>query len=432
MKAALLFQAVSFGIGVLTLPLFLAYLEREEFVLWILFTSIGGLTIQLEYALQIVSVRRLSRFWHQFGQESTEFQFELKATNRRYLLLSVSMLCLIGPAGLIYFETYSATDVYANWHFVWIFFIVGFAINYSVGRNNAILLATNNTDAFNYINVFSRSLNFAISAALLATGLSLIGISLSFLTSVMFGVSLIYFQSQKVLRVDGDCGKSVENSTPTIPQSSTDQIIRYTAFTIMAYFLYRGALIVIPMIRPQEDLSSYGLSLQIAAITYAVAIIPTQVRLEQLTNHVLAKDQSTVLRELSGHFTFAALTFIIVFVLAALVGDSSLKIIGSSVQLPELQDFFLILSAFFIESVIFIAANILVLLNNFKFTLKYIFLNIISIIVAIYLLSIKITVISSMILIPMIIQLLIFTPLILTSAWNELKKLAHAQSSVAG
>jgi hypothetical protein len=427
MKAAFLFQGVSLFTGIISLPVFLHYMSADAFFTWILFTTIGGLTIQLEYALQIISVRQLSRSWYAQGPTSDQFNTVIYSTRKRFLFLSAMVIFVVGPGGFYYFSALSGHKVSPGWPVAWGIFILAYGVNYFFSRNNCILLATDNTQTFNYINAFSRSLNFVLTTSLLAAGFSIIGVAFSFLASVGVGVTLIRKQAEQIL------AKTDRQRTHKRPAkrhdaigSKSQKLLPYTAFSFMAFFLYRGAFILISYLRPGDDLAPYGLILQIAAIVYAIAIIPTQVRLKPLVEYVLAKSQKQILREIYFHLGFVALVFLVSGGIITLVGPILLQLNRSQSNLPPTDGIVAVFIAFALEAVIFTLVNLLVVMRSYRFTIQYLALAFVALTLGVAMLLSGGGLYTSMILMPFAVQLGATLPLVLAQMIFRLRQLGTA------
>ena len=64
MVAAYVFHAVNMAVSILLVPLFLRHLDPSEYALWLIFTAFGGVTLQLQNAIQNVSVKEIARGVH--------------------------------------------------------------------------------------------------------------------------------------------------------------------------------------------------------------------------------------------------------------------------------------------------------------------------------------------------------------------------------
>src|SRR5437660_7747916 len=107
MRAAYLNQTINLAVAVLLVPLLVRYLDASEYILWSIFTTFGGITLQLESAIQTVSVREIAREYHS-GNVAT-LQAAIRKAKVAYTTLSGSGLVRLFALGLLYLHYVAST-----------------------------------------------------------------------------------------------------------------------------------------------------------------------------------------------------------------------------------------------------------------------------------------------------------------------------------
>ena len=187
MVAAYFYQFVSLMIGVLMVPTLLRYLDHGQFLLWAIFTTLGGLTLQIESSVQIVAVRRIARDVYA-GISLTP---SLKMVHQAYMKLAALTIGPLAVAGFLYLSYFAAPRLSANFSIEWIIFVTAFGVNYWFGINNAVLLATDHVSSYCYISSFTRLLYFVGTLWSLSCGFGILGICICFASSVVVNCSLM-------------------------------------------------------------------------------------------------------------------------------------------------------------------------------------------------------------------------------------------------
>ena len=367
MTAALIFQGVSVFVGVASVLVFLIFLNQDEFLCWILITTFGALTIQIEQGIQIVAARKLARPWH--NHDVHKYYQELALARRNYRRLSLTVFFILGSAGFLYFPLLTELPLDQHWQLTWILFVLAYVLNYWFGHNSAILLSSNCTASFNLVNALTRSLNFFLTVIFLWMGLSILGLALSFFISVCLSVTLHRrraLQQIKLLKT---------LSTPEVLSgtSISGQTLPYTIYTISNFMLYKGAFLLFPLFANAGKISDYGLALQLVTIVYTISIIPTQIWMNSLMEAVLARDGAKIRLNTVMSLGFGISIFTIFFILTIFLAEPVLHMLGSDVSLPLSGILGLIFLAFAVESIIFAIVNVLLIMQDLRFLRHYIF-----------------------------------------------------------
>jgi hypothetical protein len=381
MKAALLFQLASLFASVAMVPLLLGYLGAKDYLLWAIFTTLGGLTLQLESAIQTLMVRRVAPAWAR--GEPDRFRAELRRARLAYMALSLAVLLLLLPGGWLYLASISGGIAHwadSPWAAAWLAFTLAYALNYLFGPNNVLLLATAAIDRFYWINTGSRVLNIALTAAALVLGLGLIGVSASFLASVVVNVGAMAVAASALRRamrtpgsVFGQANTAVNGTADRKPADDAG-LVRYTLFTLVGFLLYRGAFLLAAQYQETAAAAGYGLALQAFAIIFAVAIVPMTVWLHRIVAAINAADTAREDREILRAVLFAVAAIAGGTLALEIVGPFLLDRIGSEVALPDGPTLMLMGFVFLVEALILICVNPLLLRGELGFIRPYVLL----------------------------------------------------------
>ncbi len=417
MTAALLFQLVSLLASVAMVPLLLGFLGAQEYLLWAVFTTIGGLTLQLESAIQTLMVRRVAP--HFASGDTAGLLLEDGKSRRAFRTLSLFVVVVVLPVGFFYMQQVAAAPGSAfGWQWAWAAFCLGYGINYLFGPNNVLMMGTARTDRFYRIGTFSRLLNIGLSFAALRAGLGLVGVSVSFLLSVVVNVFAIALVAARVRRGTASAEDTAGAGTPVLPGRAPafaegTGLARYTVFTLAAYLLYRGAFLLVVGMLDASDAAAYGLALQAFAILGSVAIIPLHVRLHVLATALHERDSRTEILELVRATGFAILAMLAGLCGVALIGPPVLALIGSEVGLPPLATLALMATAFLVEALILVVANLLILRRDLGFVTAYVLLAVAGLGAGVMLLAGGVPVGIALLAVPLFIQAGMSLPLML-------------------
>ncbi len=408
MGPAYLYQSVNLVVGVLMVPLLLRYLDAREFVLWAVFTTWGALTLQIENSIQTVSVRRIASAFH--AGATADFVASIARARRAYRALALLTLLGVALGGGLYLAVAVQADAGTPWVLAWCVFILAYALNYWFGANNAILLATARVGAFSYIAALSRSLNFCLTFAALWAGKGVLGICASFAASVVLNCTLIAIQARRAL-------PSLSAGLPPTPSRDSGKhvaadVVRYMMFTVAAFALYKGGLLVAASRFSDLEVSAYSLALQAFTMLSSLALVPIQAWLARLVAAIMQGGTALVVRELSRTLVVANVVFAAGTLALAWVGDDLLGVISAQVMLPPRAQLLTIAAAFVIELNLLILINLLVTQQRFGFVKIYLGSVLAAMVAAAGALALGQPMVLSLVLLPLLFQLSICVPLI--------------------
>jgi hypothetical protein len=418
MRAAYLYQAINLLIVILMVPLLLRYLDINEYVLWSIFTTFGGITLQFENAIQMVSVREIAREYHS-GNAST-LQAAIQKAKSAYTTLSASVLVFVLTFGFLYLHYVAREKLGDQGSSEWLIFISAYVINYYFGINNSILLGMARISRFNIIISQTRIINFLCTYFLLKAGFSIMGICLSFIFSVLVSCAIINRAAKKSLNRYLASPEAIFQSDAKFEYSDSSNIIKHTFYMLASFALYKGGFLVATKIFPADVIASYGLALQANTMLSALALVPVQVWLRNLVSAIASGNREQMFHELALTIIIANTIFVAGSVMVAIFGNMLLLLIGTKVALPNNTMLFLIGLAFLVELNIFLFINFLVTAGNYKFVRIYLSSSVIGVVSVIFLTWLSNSSLATLIVFPLCFQLFLCLPMIIRMICKEL------------
>ena len=419
MRAAYLNQTINLLVTILMVPLLLKYLDLSEYILWGVFTTFGGITLQIENSIQVLSVREISREWHTGNSEA--LRHVVRRAKKTYSMLAAGVAGPFLVTVLLYLSYVAGEKVSAHWGIEWVLFAATFTINYYFGANNSILLAMEKVETYNHINTLTRVLYFVGTLLMLMAGFSVIGICISFASSVAVGCILISIVARRSLHENISSGYVRASGDNHIARTSGYDIAKYTLFTFSVFALYRGGVLVVVSFFPKDVVGSYTLVLQAFTILSTFALVPIPVWLARLVISILNDNSSEVIRELARTFLYVNLLFVTGTVLMLLFGNSLLGYIGSNVLLPGSTDLLIVALAFMVEINLSILINLLVTKRRYEFIRTYVACVAAGLSLALCGIWFSLGLFASMVVLPIIVQLVVCLPLIINRVCAELR-----------
>lgn len=418
-RSALLYQSINALVVVLMMPLLLRYLDVNGFVLWSIFITLGGITLQLESAIQMVSVREIANEYHS-GNAGTLLSAVRKA-KVAYTILSASVLVPFLLLGLLYLNYVASKKLGYHGSIEWILFMSAYALNYYFGANSAILLGMVQVAKFNNINSLTRTINFVTTYLFLRWGYSVLGISLSFALSVVVGCSLIARVARGSLKDYSASPEARKRPNAKFEHSDSSNILKYALYMFSSFVLYKGGLLIAARIFSTDVTGSYGLTLQANVMLSTLAlVVPVQVWLHRLVESISSGDKKNVFRSFADGIVFANTVFVLGAIFLFFFGNKLLVLIDSKVMLESPANLFLICSAFIVELNIFLMANFLVITTNYRFVKVYVTTSLIGISVAVLMTWATQSNVATLIMMPLALQTFVCLPLIFRITCNEI------------
>ncbi len=260
-------------------PLLLRHLGVNDYLLWSIFVAFGGLSLQLESSIQMVSVRDIARPYH--GGLVDVMRAAVVNARRMYHGLAVLVGTLFAVVGFAYLMYVVGDKAGEHWRLEWALFVLSYTINYWFGVNSAVLLATDRVAVFSLISGSTRLLNLALSWVMLTNGLSVLGICISFAASVFVNVILIWLARRRLFcpgpveeRLVPEASSSNLGKNDRASQEMPRNLLKYTLYVFATYMLYRGSVLMATTFFPAKQVASYALALQAFGMVATLSMVP--------------------------------------------------------------------------------------------------------------------------------------------------------------
>ena len=279
-------QFTNLVVGVAMLPLILAFLDRGEFLVWSLFTTIAGVFLQAEMAVQAIVSRGLAG-----GEPGGERAALARAKTTYHRFAALAFVALLAGGGAYFALVRPA----AGSHLAeWAVFVATYGANYALGYNNCFLIAREATTRFNLNAMTSRVTNLVLLAGLLAAGLRLWALVISFALSVVLNVML---NRRAALRLGqsapaeagepgmADRGSAELGLADPKPADRRAHLWLLGLFLVLSFWAYRVILPVATAVSGETDATaSLALALQLYAIFALLALTPMTMRVTPLVH----------------------------------------------------------------------------------------------------------------------------------------------------
>jgi hypothetical protein len=252
--------------------------------------------------------------------------------------------------------------------------------------------------------------------------MTVLGICVSFAVNVLLGGLLTARASAKRLHeVAGlmQTRPAIEESSPESPQQS---IWKYLLYSLPAYLIYNGALLVATAIFPKQEVADYGLSIQTLTLMTALAVVPLQVWLSRLVGAMRRQDQAGIFRELIATLTFANAAFCAGCFLLAVFGNPLLGALHSRIHILGGGRLLLAFIAYLVELNLLVFANFLVTAGRYQFVRIYLLTSVCSLMLSMAAVRLTENLILSLVAVPATIQGVICLPIVFRLVCAEVRK----------
>lgn len=411
MKTSYLYQLVNLLSSVLMIVLILVYLDTNQYLQWILFTSIMGAFIQLEGSLNVVSVRLISNANESDSHDG--FEDSLSFVAKTYHRASLVGIALIYTLGGIFLSNANSLNLGENWLSEWSIFCVAYLLYYFVNHRSCQLVALNHIRSFSTIALASRIVNISLSLILVACGYAILGLCLSILMS--FGMAAF---SYRLLAISKTKERMARIGNLPVQYSYTRKTIQNIAmhaiFILFFYSLYRiGLFLDASLTGDNQKQASFGLALQIFFLLLTISSVPLTMRVAPLISAMNGGIMEVIIKELSILTVAVNLVFAIMATGLICIGPVLLSFIPNiATELPNRFILLLLSIAYLIEINIMIIVNAMLARRQYSFVARYVFGFILSIIMALLAWQIGMNIYFSFIVMPICCQLIVTLPLI--------------------
>lgn len=372
------------------------YLGEESYILWALWLSIAGCLLQFEAGVQNLGIRKISRQFHTSGVVSAPETFKW------YLGLAAGTILVF----LVFFVLFSRSDrvsTTSDQIGFWVFAFT-YLINFLFGINNCVLLGAGDLGSFYQSLSISRIAHFLSSWLFLHLSLGILGLSVSFLLSVLVGVSLIGWHASKRRNTCAEPAKFEP------PEDSRGGFFRFVVFSLMAFWIYRGVILCLVSIGIEgPGLGDYLFTINLLSMAAVIATVPFQVRLPVLVKLIFQGNRKS--KELAKLLTVSIGLFLSFSVGLFLFATGLQRVSGATFGLVDAPDFALVTTVLSIEVFLAGMGLFFATLEDYSFVVPYCLSVLVGTIVAAFIFH-GTRDFTHLVAIPALFQLLIAAPVV--------------------
>jgi hypothetical protein len=366
-RSAFVFQALSLGVSIGILLVALLFLQTEDYLLWVLFTTIGSGLINLESALNTVSTRTISRAWI----DKAPYAATVQLVGRSYTRFSTVGSIFMAVAGGLYLTTidYGIHDY--SWVIPWAIFCVAYFLYYLTSYRSCQLVAIGRISTFTGIGSLGRLANLVAAAALAWAGYGLMGLAVAVLLSfAVTGLMLERAGRQSIREAPGEwkIAPAALRISDLLRKSSYQ-----AAFAILSYFLYRGVFLYLSTVMPSAlDAASLGLAIQFFGFILLLAAVPLNMRIAPLIEAGRSGDPGKITVELGHLSKLVNLAFLAASAALILLGPEIFKLMPSlAATLPPRSTLTILAACFWVEVNLLVFVNLWLAIDRFEFVRLY-------------------------------------------------------------
>ena len=298
---------LSIGSNILILPFILFYLPSDEVGLWFTFLSIAMLANLVDFGISPSILRNTSYIWSgakELKKEGISDVIEkgepnlillnqvINASKLIYLLLSLIALTVIASIGTLYIYEITNNSSIKNIEYTWFTFCAGIFLNIAFNFWTPLLKGIGQIKQSQKALVISKSLFVIFSVVLLNLDFGLLGVAISYTLS---GYVLRFFSKFYFLQyLNGINFKPRINFFGILEKDLFDKIWfnswRLGIVSLGAFAILQSNTLVCSYFFGLEFTASYGLAIQIFAVTAVLANTPFQTYLPRFNQVLSFKD----------------------------------------------------------------------------------------------------------------------------------------------
>ena len=298
---------LSIGSNILILPFILFYLPSDEVGLWFTFLSIAMLANLVDFGISPSILRNTSYIWSgakELKKEGISDVIEkgepnlillnqvINASKLIYLLLSLIALTVIVSIGTLYIYEITNNSSIKNIEYTWFIFCAGIFLNIAFNFWTPLLKGIGQIKQSQKALVISKSLFVIFSVVLLNLDFGLLGVAISYTLS---GYVLRFFSKFYFLQyLNGINFKPRINFFGILEKDLFDKIWfnswRLGIVSLGAFAILQSNTLVCSYFFGLEFTASYGLAIQIFAVTAVLANTPYQTYLPRFNQVLSFKD----------------------------------------------------------------------------------------------------------------------------------------------
>jgi hypothetical protein len=366
-RSAFVFQALSLGVSIGILLVALLFLKTEDYLLWVLFTTIGSGLINLESALNTVSTRTISRAWI----DKAPYAATVRLVGQSYARFSTVGSVFMAVAGGLYLTTIDYGIHDHSWIVPWAIFCIAYFLYYLTSYRSCQLVAIGRISTFTGIGSLGRLANLVVAAALAWAGYGVMGLALAVFISFAVTGLMLERTGRRSIREAPEEWKSAPAALhiSDLLRKSSYQ----AAFAIASYFLYRGVFLYLSTVMPSAlEAASLGLAIQFYGFILLLAAVPLNMRIAPLIEAGRSGDSARIAAELGHLGKLVNLAFLAAAAGLIILGPEIFKLVPSlAAKLPPRSTLTILAACFWVEVNLLVFVNLWLAIDRFQFVRLY-------------------------------------------------------------
>ncbi|OAI88724.1 hypothetical protein AYO36_00880 [Exiguobacterium sp. KKBO11] len=383
------------GISLILLPFMLVYLTSTELGLWYNFVAIGAMVALLDLGFSTTMTRNVTYSWNgansilKNGIDKNDWtgkpNIKLFTTvflvgKKFYLLISILALILLLTFGNIYIYKISMyKQVFNNPYLLaWFIYSIGIFINIYYSYWTPFFKGIGQIKKQYQLNVYSKIIQLIVTVITLWTGLGLLGVSISYLLSVIF----TRFISKKIFYNITDIKsvhKEIKMSELSIEKSETNKLF-YTllpsvykqgSLSVSNYMVDKTSILICTSVFGLSLASQLGLTLQIMGLLSTISNVKFNTELPKIIREKGLGKPLTALKILLHSIRVQLIILSIGSLFVIFVGDVFLEQINSKTSLLNTFQILLITIYYFLFNTQLYFINYIIIDNKFPMILPY-------------------------------------------------------------
>lgn len=344
-------SVLNIGAGIILLPLILHFLSVETVALWIVFTTLVGLTQLLELGFQ-PTIARYAAYIYAGSQKIQKIGLPTIDGNNegvngklldslvdsarsvyRYISLIAAAIMLVG--GTIYVSSLAPENQSQSEYLTaWIIYAIGYIFNFYYGYLNGLIQGRGDVTGVNKITIISRLILILASTTALVFGYGLLGLGFASLLSAVASRFLSY--RLFFAKYQRDCSPPIgelyefrRDLLATLWHNAS----RLGIVNIGTFLILKANVLIASSMLGLSEASSYSITLTILTTLSGLAMVICQIQIP----HMSALQATHKKERLASMYGEIQLTSLIVYVfglvLLLAVGSELLQILGSRTTL---------------------------------------------------------------------------------------------------
>jgi O-antigen/teichoic acid export membrane protein len=380
-------SALNISAGLILLPLILHFLSSETVALWIVFTTLVGLTQLLELGFQ-PTIARYAAYIYAGSQKIekigvTAIQDDTEGLNRklldslvhsarsvyRYISIIAGTIMLVGGTAYVsslVTENQSRSECLV----AWIIYATGYIINFYYGYLNGLIQGRGDVTGVNKITIISRFILILASVIALILGYGLLGLGIASLLSSATGrfLSIRLFQQ----KYEPECSLQLSELNELkhdLLKTLWHNASRLGIVNIGTFFILKANVLIASSILGLGDASSYSITLTLLTTLSGMAMVICQIQIPYVSALQTSQKKEKLARIYGEIQVTSLIVYVIGLMLLIVLGNDLLSALGSEATLLPNNLLLLYGVITFLEVNHSIAASYIATTNHLPFVL---------------------------------------------------------------